>query len=357
MNQESGITNQEINTLPQEKTKNFSKVFFILVFVLLLLLLLLANETYRPHTSFGGTKEVEIAPGLGSRKIGALLKEEGVIRSKWAFINYVSLRKEASYLKPGTYIFEETMTIPEIARTLVGTARKEKAITISEGWRIEEIEKYLTAEDIITDEYFTTLAAPEGGSKFVSRFSFLGDKPESAGLEGYLFPDTYRIYTGEKLEVIAEKMLENFNHKLTPELREEISRQKKTIFEIITIASLIEKEVVSDEDRALVSGILWKRLGIDMPLQVDATISYIKNQKESNGKILTADTKIDSPYNTYLYHELPKGPIGNPGMSAIRAAIYPKESPYLYYLSTPEGETIFSQTLEEHNIAKARYLK
>jgi len=115
--------------------------------------------------------------------------------------------------------------------------------------------------------------------------------------------------------------------------------------------------MASDEDRALVSGILWKRIEIGMPLQVDATITYIKNQgprtkNQGNGKILLADTKIDSPYNTYRYRGLPKGPIANPGMSAIRAAIYPKESSYLYYLSTPEGKTIFSRTLEEHNIAR-----
>ena len=132
------------------------------------------------------------------------------------------------------------------------------------------------------------------------------------------------------------------------------------MYEYIIMASLIEREVVSEEDRRLVSGILWKRLDAGIPLQIDATLVYIKNQESgvrNQGNTISAkDKKTDSPYNTYLYRGLPAGPISNPGLSAIKAAISPKESPYFYYLSTPDGRTIFSQTLEEHNLAKAKYL-
>jgi len=151
------------------------------------------------------------------------------------------------------------------------------------------------------------------------------------------------------------KMLANFDEKITPDLRKEITKQKKTIFEIITMASLIEKEVAMDEDRAIVSGILWKRIKLGIPLQVDATITYITGK--NNTKISLNDTKINSPYNTYKYRGLPPGPIANPGIAAIRAAIFPKSSPYLFYLSAPDGRTIFSKTLEEHNTAKTRYLR
>lgn len=121
------------------------------------------------------------------------------------------------------------------------------------------------------------------------------------------------------------------------------------------MASLVEKEVKTLEDKKLVSGVLWKRLENGMPLQVDATISYITGKK--NAKILIADTQIDSPYNTYKYRGLPLGPISNPGLDSIVAALYPQESSYWYYLSTPEGQTIFSRTLDEHNQARAKYLK
>ena len=137
--------------------------------------------------------------------------------------------------------------------------------------------------------------------------------------------------------------------------RKETLRQHRTIHQIVTMASLIEKEAVLNTDREIVSGILWKRLNLGIPLQVDATLIFLTGRK--NAKVLYADTAIDSPYNTYKYKGLPKGPIANPGLSAIHAALYPKASPYLYYLSAPDGHIIFSRTLKEHNIAKAKYLK
>jgi UPF0755 protein len=173
-------------------------------------------------------------------------------------------------------------------------------------------------------------------------------------LEGFLFPDTYQISYSAGEKDIIRMMLANFDKKLTKDLREEIVRQNKTIFEIVTMASLLEKEVRTAEDKKLVAGVLWKRLKNRIPLQVDAAVSYITGKKTV--KITKEDTQIDSPYNTYKYLGLPLGPISNPGLESIKASIYPKESRYWYYLSTPEGQTIFSRTLEEHNIAKAKYL-
>lgn len=139
------------------------------------------------------------------------------------------------------------------------------------------------------------------------------------------------------------------------DLRKEIEKQGKTIFEIITMASLLEKEVRTMEDKKMVSAVLWKRLEASMPLQVDATIIYITGKKTT--KVSISETKIDSSYNTYRYKGLPIGPICNPGLDSIKAAIYPESSEYWYYLSTPEGETVFSETFKEHNIAKAKYLR
>ena len=169
------------------------------------------------------------------------------------------------------------------------------------------------------------------------------------------FPDTYEIIPGAKLENIIRKTLNHFDEKLTADLKGEISRQKKSIFEVITMASMIEKEVKTLEDKKIVSGILWKRLEIGMPLQVDATVNYITGKNHDG--VLLEDTKIDSPYNTYKYYGLPKGPISNPGLDSILAAIYPTKSDYLYYLSAPDGKTIFSKTYKEHSIAQNKYLK
>lgn len=320
-------------------------VFFIVFFGAL-------STLYPPSEAHNTETIITIEQGLGSRKIGALLKQEGVIRSKWAFVTYVSLRGEASLLKPGTYRLHGE-TIPRIAYLLVHGGQEERSVTIPEGKTSKDIAILLSQQGITTGGEF--LARTETVSPSLrDQFPFLKELALDATLEGYLFPDTYRIFTNTDADSIIEKMLEDFGTKLTPDLQQEITRQNKTIFSVITMASLIEKEVMSDDDRAIISGIFWKRIALGMPLQADATILYSKGQ---SGKISIADTKIESPYNTYLHTGLPKGPIANPGLSAVKAAIYPKQSPYLYYLSTPGGRTIFSRTLDEHNTAKARYLR
>jgi len=187
---------------------------------------------------------------------------------------------------------------------------------------------------------------------YSGQFDFLKDKPKDIGLEGYLFPDTYQISKGETCEEIIDLMLANFGKKLTPDLREEIITQKKSIFDIVTMASMIEKEVRTLSDKKIVSGILWKRIAVGMPLQLDATINYITQR--SDPSVAIKATKINSPYNTYMYSGLPKGPISSPGIDSITSAIYPKQTKYWFYLS--DGKTIFSETLDQHNEAKAKYL-
>lgn len=327
----------------------FSQIHFFITAIIAIGIL---GEIYLPHAASPERKTIEILPGAGSREISRLLEREGIIRSHWFFVVYSALRGESHLLKPGTYSFQND-SLKNIVASLVRGESREIEIVIPEGWNIKNI-----------DAYFTRLGIRKGGewSAFATRppasltdsFSALSDRKVQS-LEGYFFPDTYRIFRETTNDDIALKMLANFEKKLSEDLREEIRRQKKTIFEIITMASLIEKEVAGDEDRAIVSGILWKRIDMGIPLQVDATITYLTDKKSV--KISREELAIDSPYNTYKYPGLPAGPISNPGLSAIRAAIYPNASPYLYYLSTPDGTTIFSRTLEEHNEAKRKYLR
>ena len=191
---------------------------------------------------------------------------------------------------------------------------------------------------------------------FSQEFNFLKDKPKDLGLEGYLFPDTYEIVKGENAEEFIKIMLQNFDKKLTDDLEQEIKNKNKSIFEIITMASLLEKEVKTHEDKRIVAGIFWKRIETRIPLQSCATIAYIKG--ENQWQYSYEDTRIKSPYNTYLNLGLPLGPISNPGIDSIEAAIYPKETEYNYFLTNPKtGKTIFSKTYKEHNINKEKYLK
>ena len=190
----------------------------------------------------------------------------------------------------------------------------------------------------------------------IAKPDFLNDAPADANLEGYLFPDTYRIFRDATAEDIIAKMLDNFNGKLSPAMRADISKQGKSIHDIVVMSSIVEKEVRSAADKKIVAGILYKRLELGMKLEVDVTINYISGKNNPSSAL--EDLQIDSPYNTYKYYGLPPGPIANPGLDAIMAAIYPEKSPYLFYLNRQDtGETIFSKTYEEHLRNKAKYLK
>jgi len=334
--------------------------------IFLFLILLVGVLIYLPRKPFSKTEVVfNIEKGWGSRDIAFNLEKEGLVVFSPLFRIYVSTVGVSEKLQAGKYILSPSMSIPQIASKMAqGEVIKEK-ITIIEGWNLRNIGFYFEnkgmfqAEEIWEVAGFPAVDYAEAEDlpkpkDFSAEYEFLKGKSENISLEGYLFPDTYEINPGIEVEEIIRKMLSNFNEKLTSELRQEIENQGKTIFDIITMASLIEKEVQAKEDKEIVSGIFWKRIALGKPLESCATIAYIKGIDQ--WRYSFEDTRIDSPYNTYLNAGLPLGPICNPGLESIGAALYPKESQYWYYLSTPEGETIFSKTLEEHNIAKAKYL-
>lgn len=327
------------------------KIIFILVIIFLLSVIFVWQAIYLPKEP-KSEKEIifDIEKGQGTKEISINLKKEGLIKSVTLFRLYTLFKGISGKLQAGEYSLSPSMKIPEIANKFVLGDVIEEKIIIIEGWNLREIAQYLEGKGFSKEKFFEL-----SKKDFSAQFDFLKDKPKNLSLEGYLFPDTYQIKRGENLEDVIRKFLKNFDKKLTKELREEITNQGKSIFEILTMASLIEKEVKTLEDKKLVSGILWKRLKNNIPLQVDATITYITGKKTT--EISIEETQIDSPYNTYKYRGLPLGPISNPGLDSILAAIYPKESEYWYYLSIPTGQTIFSKTLEEHNLAKAKYLK
>lgn len=354
---------------PETKTKTKKRWGRILFAIYLAFALFFLGGTYATFMPLDIPEpvEVEIPQGAGSRVIGGLLKTKGIVRFKWAFVTYATIGGTASKLKPGLYEFSGRITIAEVARNLVKGERypNERIITIPEGWNSRDIgENFEKAGMFPAEDWWKVAGLPAVDYKtrknltlpknFSDKFAFLKDKPSNIGLEGFLFPDTYRFFRDASPEDIALKMLENFDRKVTADIRSEAARQKKSIFEIITMASLLEKEIPDKEERKIAAGVLWKRLEIGMPLQVDATLNYITGK---SGQPSAADLAISSPYNTYRQRGLPLGPIANPGLDAITAALYPKTSPYLYYLSDRSGKTIFSRTLEEHNIAKLKYLR
>ena len=296
-----------------------------------------------------------INKGQGVREIGNNLARANLIRYSFFFEIYLYFNKQGKSLKAGDYELSKSLTMSEIVSKIVAGDVIKKTITIIEGWDIGDISEYLEKEKIAMIEATLDFDNKEQRESYFSKsFSFLADKPKNNGLEGYLFPDTYSYSIEDKLEDIIKRMLSNFD-KMTKDLRVEISSQRKTVFEIIIMASMLEKEVKTLEDKKMVAGVLFNRLEIGMPLQVDSTITYIT--KKNTTAILKEELEIDSLYNTYKYRGLPYGPISNPGIESIKAAIYPTENNYLYYLSTKEGETVFSKTLKEHNQAINKYLR
>lgn len=306
----------------------------------------------RPASTNPRPVEFTIEQGQSSTAISQNLKAAELIRSPFFFELYAWQTGLDNKLQPGEYQLPGNLSLKDILKILTAVKLiKEKQIRIIEGWTFENIGEYLEQEGVATKDEFMNVVQYK--QQWWENYDFLALKPRDVDLEGYLFPDTYRVYEGAKLQTVLVKMLDNFDKKITSELRAEIVRQGKTLHEILTLASILEKEVNTYEDRRTAAGIFYKRLNLGMPLQADSTVNYVSGKNVS--RATQSDLQIDSPYNTYKYRGLPPGPICNPGLSAIKAAIYPEATSYLYFLTTPDGEVIYSKTHAEHVAAKAKY--
>ena len=279
---------------------------FFIVFLLLIFGVFLWNGVYSPIDTDSNVEKVFIIEkGEATSEIAYNLEKEGFIRSGHLFRIYTFFKGISGKLQAGEYLLFSAITVPEITEKFVSGKVIGIKVTIPEGFTINQIEERLNKELKLKISNFTV-------NDFKQDFGFLATAPNNASLEGFLFPDTYQFSYKVNANEVLRTMLGNFNKQLNSEIREEIIRQNKSIFEIVTMASLIEKEVDNFKDRTLVSGVLWKRLENGIPLQVDATIIYITGKKTT--KVSKEDTRIDSPYNTYKYPDLPVGPISNPGL-------------------------------------------
>ncbi|HOX30070.1 MAG TPA: endolytic transglycosylase MltG [Candidatus Paceibacterota bacterium] len=284
-------------------------------------------------------------------EIASNLKAEGYVKSKGIFLFETAVSGNFKKLKAGTYDLKNQNDFGIIKKLSRGQTVP-VAFTVIPGWSVNDIAKNLEARKIIPKKDFMDAVLREIPIAVREEFGFLDDAPAAAGFEGYLFPDTYYIAAHPLPEDIIRQMLENFSKKLTPEVQTKIEKQDKKIFDIMVMASLLEKEVRTKEDKKIVSGILWKRVDKGWPLQVDSTLLYFLTSDRPS----TENKNIDSPYNTYRYNGLPKGPICNPGIESIEAAADPVASDYFFYLSARDGRTVFSKTYAEHLVNVAKYL-
>ena len=294
-------------------------------------------------------RPIEISSGMGVRMIADRLEELKIIRSSGTFLIFSVFSGSAHILKPGNYQLSPASSTPEIISFLSRGPKKDIAITFPEGVTLRDIDFLLSRAGVIAPG--TLINFPI--TSIALSYPFLRDAQSP---EGFLFPDTYRFFINSQTSEVIEKFLDAFKKKAWPMLPGTDFKNK------LIIASMIEKEVPEPKDRRIVSGILHKRLNVGMPLQVDATVCYAKEEAARAAvpclPLTPLDFAMDSPYNTYQQNGWPPGPIGNPGLEAIRAALRPQTSPYWYYLSDPATQrTIFSATLEEHAQNKAKYLK
>lgn len=332
----------------------YLSILFIAVFVSLAGFILYGLYQFYMPPDAAEAKNYVVEKGEGMKEIGRELQEQKIIRSSFWFEVYIWLSGEQNKLQAGRYSFKAGQSMAEVAENISGGKITENAVwvTIPEGFTSAQINERLIAAGLGP----TQIIGQEKINEFADEYEFFAGAPGESGLEGFLFPDTYKFEKDATQKEILQKMLDNFGSKLTQNLLPDIASQGKTIFEIVTMASILEKEGKTAEDKKIISGIFWKRLADNYPLESDATLSYIFGDKEARHTI--EQTKIDSSYNTYKYAGLPPGPINNPGLDAILAAVYPEKSDYYYFLTKPDtGEAVFAKTLQEHNANKIKYLK
>jgi len=282
-------------------------------------------------------------PRSGVKELAELLKEKGLIRSVWAFRLLAQSSLALNPQKPpqaGYYDLSPSMAADEIlARLCEGKVARRK-ITFPEGFTLAQMATRLQEVLNVPEQAF--LAAAQGAC--VTRA--LPFKLPRGSLEGYLFPSTYIFNVGEKPGLIVSEMLATFNEQFVKPYQHEIASQKLSLHELVTIASLVEREAKKPQERALIAGVIMNRLQRGMKLQIDATVQYALGKHKR--RLLYRDLKTASPYNTYKHAGLPPGPICNPGLDCLLAALRPARTEALYYVARGDGTHIFSRTYEEH---------
>jgi UPF0755 protein len=274
-----------------------------------------------------------------------LLADGGVIRSTVAFTALAVARGTGRSLKAGEYEIPGGTSLLGVLRLLEQGRVKPHFLVLPEGFTVRDLARQLEAEGLAP----AALVIRAASSPELARELGL----EAGGLEGYLFPDTYQVTKGMRVEDILTRMVQRFREKVaTGHVLAQARTRGLSLHELLTLASIIEKEAVLPEERPVISGVFWNRLRRDMPLQADPTVAYAVGK---DGAPSLEDLQVDHPFNTYRYRGLPPGPIANPGRAAIDAALEPADVPYLFFVSIDDRQHHFSTTLEEHTRAVIRY--
>lgn len=331
-------------------------IFILISFVVIVLLsacifnFYLGNEGKAIDPNNTQLVNISIPSGIGTGEIANILKQNYIIDNVDAFKLQSKLKGFDGKFKAGEYAFSPSMSTEQIMGILISGNVNTMRFTIPEGYDIKKTTEKLSSEGLINAEAFAKEI--EVG---IFDYKFLKDAPAGSNrLEGYLFPNTYDIYTTANEHEIIDKMLSQFNKVFIDEYYNRAKELGMSINEVITLASIIEREARVSEDRPIISSVFHNRIKLGMPLQSCATVQYILGEQKP--VLSTRDTEIKSPYNTYLHAGLPPGPIASPGEDSIHAALYPADTDYLFFLAKGDGSHAFSITYEQFLKDKAKYI-
>ncbi|MBK5253030.1 MAG: endolytic transglycosylase MltG [Peptostreptococcaceae bacterium] len=332
--------------------KNVIKIILLLVVVIVLAGYLFVLSMNEPKEIENSTfKSVTIEMGSSTSDIANKLASKGIIDNAKHFKILSKLNRFDGKFQAGTYSLSPSMTPTDIAKIIVNGHVETLNITIPEGYTIYQIADKLSEEGVVDYDTFVDLL--ENGD---FKFDFLENAQDNENhLEGYLFPSTYQLATGASEEQIITTMLNQFDLVFTDEYLARTEELNLTVNDIVTIASIIERECKDSEDRAKVASVIYNRIDQGMPLQMCSTVQYALG--EQTKRLSIADTKIDSPYNTYVHAGIPPGPIGAPGESSIIAALYPADTDYLFFVVSEklDGTHNFSSDITQFEKDKAAY--
>jgi len=288
-----------------------------------------------------GTQVVVIEKGQTGTEIADMLFERGLIRSTQGFKLWLYLSGTNDKLQTGHYQIPNKVTVRELISLLQEGHVESIRVTIPEGYTVGDIAIVLEKNQIMKAKDFLAEA-----KTYVPYPYMKGTKPATYPVEGFLFPSTYEIPVGATPRDVIQMMADEMNRYLTPAVKKQIQAQHMSIHDFVTLASIVERESLFDADRPTIAGVFKKRLAHGIPLQSDATISYVLGYAKEN--VTIGDTQLQSPYNTYVSKGLPPGPIANPGKKALDAVLHSENTDYLYFVADKEGHNHFSKSYEEH---------
>jgi UPF0755 protein len=306
------------------------------------------NEPYRAYKQ--DKIFVSIPPGMSLDKATQTLAEQGVVRHPLLLKGLFYYRSTQSQMKAGEYVFDRPMTPLEVYNKLLRGEQQYRVLTIPEGTSTFDLAAIFEKEGFPAADFEKALTSPTVLAELRTI------DPTLTKCEGFLFPETYFLSKKDNAEKVVLVMLREFKKRFKPEYRKRAQELGMNISEVVTLASLIEKETGQKSERPLIGGVFHNRLKKGMLLQCDPTVIYaLRVSNQYKGTITYADLKRESPYNTYVTAGLPPGPIANPGEESLHAALYPESTDKLYFVSKNDGTHYFSKTLDEHNRAVRQY--